>query len=195
MRTIETKIYKFGELKEEIKEKVIKVVKKDIEEEYCKYWLKEDMEEKAKELLKKYFGDDAWLREVYYDLSYSQGSGAMVAFELKYYNLDLNIFNTGRYCHERVFGIEECYYNKFELSFKREEKLREKIIKMNEELTKFGHEQIEHFRNVSIEEIETYCNDTELEFTENGEIYCWETNLLKTEEFIVGKQLEYFKRS
>lgn len=42
------------------------------------------MEEKSRILLEKYFKNNANFINVFYDLSYSQGSGAMIEFDLLY---------------------------------------------------------------------------------------------------------------
>lgn len=128
------KLYKFNELKKEIQDKLID---KEIEiqsQDYCEFFLKNDMEEKASVLLQEYFNIKNGCDGVYYDLSYSQGSGSMTEFTInvedlnKKYNIltdeelryiqdkgiinDIHIkHNNSNYYHEYCFKIE--YYDNF----------------------------------------------------------------------------------
>jgi len=87
MRTIEEKIYNYDELSEEVKERLLEKQKERELESYCEYCLIEDMRYKARELVKEYF-NGATFNNVYYDLSYCQGSGAMIEFTINI--VDLN---------------------------------------------------------------------------------------------------------
>ena len=71
-------IYNFDELSEEIQEQLVKKEAEILTENYCDYCLEEDMEEEAKELIGKAFGNKAVFQNVYYSLSYCQGDGAMI---------------------------------------------------------------------------------------------------------------------
>lgn len=128
------KLYKFNELKKEIQEKLIN---EEIEEQknfYCEMCLNADMIDKASELLKEYFNIQNGCDDVYYDLSYSQGSGSMIEFTIniedlnKKYNIlnneelrfiqDKGIINNiniihgnSNYNHEYTFTIN--YYDNF----------------------------------------------------------------------------------
>ena len=114
-------IYKFEELKEEVKEKVKEKRKKELEEDFLKFALYELMWDKANKLLKENFGEKAKIIDVYYDLDYAQGSGAMIAFELNYYNIDIIVRHRGNYYHEYTFCLK---YNDYEyLGEKREKQL------------------------------------------------------------------------
>lgn len=127
--TKEYKVYDFDELKEDVKEKVVERFQEQNAEDYCEYYLEEDMEYNAQELLEKYFGKDVKLDRVYYDLSYCQGSGSMIAFTIniedlnKKYNFltdeemrfvqdkgivnEISIYhNDNHYYHEYTFSIE-----------------------------------------------------------------------------------------
>ena len=165
MRT-ETKkinIYKFDELEENIQKRLIEKEIQYQSEFYCNYCLKDDMEEEAEILLKKYFKNNATLKNVYFDISYSQGSGAMIEFELTYYNKPITIKQHGYYCHAKSFIIDNDYL----LTDKQEEQLKWKIIEMNEELTKIGYNLI---KNVETEEeAKEYLQG--LEFLSDGSIY------------------------
>ena len=101
---------------------------------YCDCCLKSDMEEKAKELLDKYF-KGAIFNNVYYSLGYCQGDGAMIEFSIeiedfnKYYHVfnneemkflldydiieKIEVIQSGRYYHKYAFDINICYNNAY----------------------------------------------------------------------------------
>jgi hypothetical protein len=158
-------IYNFDELSEDTKEHLIKKECEILTEEYCDYYLKEDMEEEAKELIKKTFGEKAVFQGIYYSLSYCQGDGAMVEFDLVYYgkNLSIKHDNYCHYYHENSFKIIE---NNEGLTKKQHEQLHKKIYNINKQLTKYGYSFIEYDRTEqAIEQLNNY------EFYENGDIY------------------------
>lgn len=134
MRIIERKIYKFNELSKEVQDRLIKKEQENVRNDYVEFCLYDDMVEKSKELLKKYFGSDVEFERVLYDLSYSQGSGAMIEFDINIEKLNskYKIFskeeerfltdkgvvnniivrhNDNFYYHEYTFGIDYNYYN------------------------------------------------------------------------------------
>ena len=162
MREITQKIYNFNELDEEIQKKLIEKEKENQKELFCECFLLEKMQEKAKELLQKYFKNSATFGRVFYSLSYCQGDGAMIEFELKYYNKIVQVKHHGHYYHEKSFQV--CSY---ELTEKQEKQLKEKIYKMNCELVKYGYDLIE-FEYPDNEIIEILNED---EYFENGNIY------------------------
>lgn len=172
MRT-ETKIiniYRFDELSEEVKEKLIQQEMQSQLEFYCETYLLEDMEEKAKELIKQYFGDKAIFINTYYDLDYSQGRGAMIEFEASYCGKSFRVKQRGFYYHERAFEIIETIDEYFSRGFTQGQylKLKEKIVAMNRELVSYGDSIIEDeemFKEQALEYLQ------EQEFTEDGEIY------------------------
>lgn len=165
MKTItkQINIYEFKELKKEIQDKLIEEEREDQKDIYCEDCLLDDMKLKAIELLKKYFNNKATFKNVYYDLSYCQGSGAMIEFNLNYYNKPVEIKHNGFYYHERSFSI-----NIYELTEKQEKQLKNKIIKMNEELAKAGYSYIEYFDEMPDSEIINILSD--FDYLENGEI-------------------------
>lgn len=164
MRIIKQNIYNFDELSKDIQEKLIEKEKENQKELFLECFLLDEMQEKAKELLQKYFKNNAEFKNVYYSLSYCQGDGAMIGFDLKYYNKTLTIKHQGYYCHERSFRICE---NDFALSEKQEKKLKEKIIKINKELCEFGYNLIEY--DISDEKVKELLQENE--YFSNGEIY------------------------
>lgn len=160
------KAYNFKELSKEIQEKLIEKEKKEIENLYCETCLFDDMEEEAINLLEKNFKNKANYKKIYYDLSYCQGSGAMIEFDLLYYNKNIKIkHNNGFYYNENSFEIIEEYGE--ELTEKQYKQLKEKIYNINCLLTKYGYKNIEYFWNAEKEAIENLKNKL---FTINGEI-------------------------
>lgn len=156
-------IYKFEELKEDVKQKLIEREVEDQHEIYCENFLYEAMEEKAQELLKKYFkNNNAKINAIYYDLSYTQGSGAMFEFDLTYYNKSVSIKQFGHYYHARSFVIDS-----YSLTDQQEEQLKEKTIKMFEELEKYGYNLVD-YRMAKDEAIDIL---SENEYLEDGQIY------------------------
>ena len=147
-------VYKFNELSEKIQEELLEKETSNCQNFFCEFFLKDEMEEKAKELLNIFFGKNAKFNRVLYDLSYCQGSGAMIEFKLKYYNSNISIKNYGLYSHEYSFIIDYDDYNY--LNEKRENYLKEKIIKMNKDLAKYGYDLIDfdNFKDEAIVSLE-----------------------------------------
>ena len=128
MRKIERTIYKFEELEKDIQEKLIEKEREYQRDSYCECFLYDDMEEKASDLINDYFGITSDYLKVYYDLSYCQGSGAMIEFDINIedlnnkYNIydeeeikfikdkgiinNITIRHSGNYYHERSFIID-----------------------------------------------------------------------------------------
>ena len=129
----EYKIYKFDELNDDVKTELIEKERHIQSEGYCEYCLNDDMGLKASDLLNDYFNIESDYLYTYYDLSYSQGSGAMIEFDInikdlnkKYkifsdeeirFLMDKGIVNDIRirhndnyYYHEYTFGIDWYYY-------------------------------------------------------------------------------------
>lgn len=158
-------VYKFNELTKEIQEELLEKETNNCQNFFCEFFLKDEMEEKAKKLLNTFFGENAEFNRVLYDLSYCQGSGAMIEFELKYYNSNISIKNYGLYSHEYSFIIDYNNYNY--LNEKRKNYLKEKIIKMNKELTKYGYDLID-FDNFKDEALENLKDSL---FLENGSFF------------------------
>lgn len=160
------KIYNFDELSKEIQQELIK---KEIEEQaevYCETFLLEDMQEEARRLLDKNFGDKATFKGVYYDLSYCQGSGAMIEFDLIYYNKHVTLKHSSNlYCHAYTFSIIENYGE--ELTEKQYEQLEKKVYFINKKLEKAGYNFIE-WRETE-EEAREFLRENE--YLENGAIY------------------------
>lgn len=157
-------IYDFDELSPVIQEELIRKEEENIRQADIEDFLEEEMSNLAELLLEENFGEKAILKGVYYDLGYYQGCGAMIEFDLNYCGKDVEIRrNNGNYYHERSFEIIENGKELTELQYKT---LKEKIIKINEQLTKYGYQYIEEDRTEQAIEQLKDCM-----FYENGEIY------------------------
>lgn len=161
--TIQKNIYNFEELDKNVQKKLIENEIKYQQDFFCNEFLEEEMKNVAGELLEKYF-KGAELIRVNYDLSYCQGSGAMIEFKMEYYGKNVWVRQFGHYCHERSFAIES------DLTEKVERKLKEKIVSMNTELAKKGYEMIEYYStDEGINDVIDILKENE--YLENGEIY------------------------
>lgn len=130
----EYKVYEFDELKDDIKKKVLEKEKEYMKESYIDCCLYDDMGCKASDLINDYFGITSDYLKTYYDLSYCQGSGAMVEFDINIVDLnnkykvfsneeisfmvDNNIIeyidvrhDNSNYYHEYTFSVNHDYYN------------------------------------------------------------------------------------
>ena len=96
MRTVtkQYNVYKFNELAKEVQSKVIQDEIENQVQIYCECMLHNDLQEDAERLLEKYF-ENAKILDVQYDLGYTQGSGAMIEFEIDIDTLNnkYNIFS------------------------------------------------------------------------------------------------------
>lgn len=132
----EYELYTFDELSDDVKQKLIEKERQYQLETYCDLDLYDDMGQKASDLLNDYFGITSDYLKTYYDLSYSQGSGSMVEFDINIVDLNntYNVFskeemafitdkgivndirirhNDNYYHHEYTFGIDYDYYNDY----------------------------------------------------------------------------------
>jgi hypothetical protein len=131
--TKEYNLYKFEELDKNVQESILERYIESEIEFYCDCCLKDVLGEKASDLLNDYFGITSDYLDTYYDLSYCQGSGAMIEFDInikdlnnkykifsdneiellnnKYVVSDIRIrHNNNFYCHEYTFGIDCDFY-------------------------------------------------------------------------------------
>ena len=153
-------IYEFKELDQNTQERLIEKEQQYNVEAYCDCCLYEELEEKARELLRKNFKNSK-LNNLYYDFSYSQGDGVCLEFDFIYFNKNISIKQEGRYTHERSFTIWG------DITEKQEDKLTEKIININRELKKYGYNLIE---SVATRE-SAISNLEEFYFLQNGDIF------------------------
>ena len=133
--TKEYEVYKFNELEKEVQEKVLERYMQYEYEFYVDNILYDDMIELAKDSLQNYF-KGAEYNNIYYNLSYSQGSGAMIEFNIDLKDLNnkykmltdeemkkcsdigyttIKVYhNNSRYCHERTFDIDWCDFTTYD---------------------------------------------------------------------------------
>lgn len=160
-------VYEFDELDKKVQDELIE---KEIQEQhdfYCEVLLEEDMEEKAKELLKKYFGDKADFKNVYYSLSWCQGDGAMIEFDTYYYNKFVKVRHSGNYYHSMSFKIDDISTYDEYLTDTQTEQLEAKIIRMNGELETYGWKLVDYY--ITDDEAKDYLRD--FKYFENGEVF------------------------
>lgn len=156
-------IYNFDELKKEIQEQLIEEEQERQAEAYCEICLYGDMKEQALILLQKYFGNKAEYKGIEYSLTWSQGDGAMIEFDLYYYNKFIKIrHNNNFYCHARTFCIDS-----YELTEKQEKDLYNKIVKMNKEFEKIGWNLVQYTPDK--EQCIEFLKD--FKYLENGEVF------------------------
>lgn len=156
-------VYNFDELSKEVQKNLIEKEIQEQNELYIDTFLLEDMQEEAKQLIKKYFKNNKTeFKAVYYDLSYCQGRGAMIEFNLYYYNKYIKIKHYGHYEHERSFTIDS-----WDLTEKQEEQLYNKIVMMNQELVKIGDNLIQY--TITEDEARDFLNDSK--YLEDGTIF------------------------
>ena len=160
-------VYEFEELDEEIKQKLIEEEKQQQKEFYLDNFLIEDMQDKSIELLKKYFGKNATFKNVYYSLAYCQGDGAIIEFDLYYYNKFVKIRHKGHYYNKYSFIIDDIDTYSNYLTEKQEKQLKEKIIKMNDELEKYGWQLVDY--EISDNEAIEFLK--EFNYLKNGEVF------------------------
>lgn len=192
----EYNVYKFEELEKDIQEKLLEKYMQNEQEIYCECLLEYDMRELAKDLLQEYF-KGAEFKRVFYDLSYCQGSGAMIEFTIDLKDLNnkykmltneevkkcsdigytnIKVYhNNSHYYHERTFDIDWNDYtdndNFEEIQNKIDTTIdlfKNDIVEMNQELTKSGYEQLENEEYFK-ENARIVLND--LEFLENGDVF------------------------
>ena len=132
--TKEYTVYKFNELEKDVQEEVLKRYTESEHEFYVDNELYDDMVDLAQNTLENYF-KGAKYNNIYYDLSYSQGSGAMVEFDIDLKDLNnkykmltdeeikkcsdigytnIKVYhNNSRYYHERTFDIDWCDFTMY----------------------------------------------------------------------------------
>lgn len=154
-------LYEFKELEKEVQEKVL--IKFRENEEFC--FLKEDLEYYIKDKLKELNYNIIELA-VYYDLSYSQGSGAMFIGILEKDNKRYIIKHSGHYNHYNSKTID--IYNIEDGEEIEDNDFNNLYVSLCKDLEEYGYSTIEEIlkdENI-IETIEL----NEYYFTKNGKI-------------------------
>lgn len=129
----EINIYQFNELSEDVKEKVKRNVMEEEQEYYFDVQLEEDIYTETSECIINDYFIGAKINNIYYDFSYSQGSGAICEFTIRIEDLNnkYNILNkeelrfitdkgmiseikvrhdNSNYYHEYTFKVYYDYY-------------------------------------------------------------------------------------
>lgn len=125
----EYEVYSFDELDEDIQEKLIEKEQEEQKEFYLEWYLYEDMVEESKRLLDKYFNYENEFKNVYYDLSYCQGSGAMIEFSINIVDLNKKykflsdeelrfIQDKGIINEIEIYHSDSYYYHEYTFSIK-----------------------------------------------------------------------------
>lgn len=186
-------VYKFEELEKDIQEEIMERYIKISYECYIDTMLYDDMVDLAQNTLEKYF-KGAEYKHIYYDLSYSQGSGSMVEFNIDLKDLNnkykmlsqeeiQGLENFGEtnikvyhdkscYCHEYTFDIDWNDYTDNDNFEKIQNKIdtmidlfRQDIVLMNKDITRDGYNMLEDKATFEQMAME-HIND--LEFLSNG---------------------------
>lgn len=172
------KLYKFYELKKDVKEKVLNSFRE--QNEYL--FLEENLSELLKELLKKHkikSTDFTTLDDfkVLYDLSYSKGSGVCFTGNFEWKNHNIGIPHNFGYYHKYSTDIE--FYEEYDedeltelvnekIVETREKEFKEIYYKICDEIEKEGYKQIEY--EESEENIKEIIKINGYTFRENGDI-------------------------
>lgn len=170
MKTItkEYKIYEFNELSEKAKNKAIEWYRNACYEDELPF-LFENMQYHLEELLKKnrMKCSDS---KVYYDLSYSQGSGAMFIGTVQWKSYIVNIKHYDMYCHHnsKEFTIESAKTSK-EARAEVYAEFNELYVNICKQLERLGYQYIEDY--TSDDSIADTFQANEYEFLEDGTIF------------------------
>lgn len=198
MRTIkkEFKVYNFNELEKDIQEKLLQDYIESAYESYCNANLYDDVLDNASDILQTYF-KNAELNDVCYDLSYSQGNGVVIEFNIDLEDINniyhilskramqkineigytnIKVKQQGYYYHEHSYNLDYQDYTYYIDDFENEQKqldnlmeqFEKDIVNMNKDITKKGFELIEN-REYFEEQARTTLN--ELEFLEDGGVF------------------------
>ena len=198
MKTIVKKynVYEFNELKEEIQKELIEKEAERQAEIFCEWDLLDYMKEEARDILTNELGKSNFIDvNILYDLSYCQGSGAMIEFNtyLEYINHKFKIFtnkeleifkkygsiikvyhDNNYYCHENSFSIDTLSLNySIDYALNNEEITKNKYNKLEE--------KIEKFENVFYE----FC------YSINTELKKYGYSLLEDQEYFEEQAKDY----
>lgn len=176
MRTAEINIYKFEELSNAGKEKVINRFRDNNDISF----LKEDLEEELNRLLKENNIDVINNCDFYYSLSYSQGDGVCFVGQFKYKKYRITVNHKGHYYHYRSVNFEYEYYEPYDKEGNEIVMSRDEHKAINDEFSsiykdiclkieKLGYDIIE--TENSEEHIKEDIEANAYEFYDNGDIY------------------------
>jgi len=162
MKTItkEYKVYEFKELSREAKDKAIETWYTDIE---GFDFLSDDMKSELEILLQDAGVEVIELGKIYYDLSYSQGSGAMFEGIYKWQEKEFTVKHSGHYYHYNSKTIDT------EANKALEDAFNLLYVSICKKLEKFGYSVIEYRMND--DEFQEHCEANEYQFLENGKLF------------------------
>ncbi len=176
MRTVEINIFKFDELSEKVKDKVINRFR----ENNSMPFLKEDLEEELNHLLKENNIEKISNNDLYYSLSYSQGDGVCFTGQFKFKKYIVTITHKGHYYNHNSAIFEYEYYepndkegNELKMSVDEYKIINNKFSSIYKDICKktekAGYGMIE--TKNSEDHIKEEINSNEFEFFDNGDIY------------------------
>ena len=173
MRTVEVNIYKFDELSDKAKERIIIRFRESNDmpffSEELNEILKALLNENKIEILGKY--------NFYYSLSHSQGDGVCFVGEFKYKGYKMTITHQGNYYHYKSINIQHESYDEEDNSkimwdgeFRSvDDEFRSIYKNICNEIEKIGYDIIDHEN--SEECIKENIESNGYEFFNNGDIY------------------------
>lgn len=172
MRSVEIDIYKFDELPDKVKEKVVNRFRENNDFPF----LKDDLEEELNRLLKENNIEIIRNYDFYYSLSYSQGDGFRFVGQFKYKKYRVTITHLGHYYHYKSVNIEYEYYDGEEYNAISNDEYKTIDTEFSfiykdicKKMEKFGYNIIEEENNE--EHIKEEINANGYEFFDNGDIY------------------------
>lgn len=193
-------VYKYNELSKEKQEEILKEYQTRCSEDFANHFLEDELNEKAAELLQTNFKDiKTELIEVYYDLDYSQGSGAMIAFNTtieeinkKYKKLnneevqkiiDVNCndvivqhYSGSRYYHENSFDVDYQDITYYEDNLEEIDKKIDDMIELfKSDVYSINHDLVKYGYNLLDydykEEAILQINEDNHDYFINGEVF------------------------
>jgi hypothetical protein len=168
MKTKQINIYKYDELSDKVKDKVLSYFRD--KNEFC--FLNDELNESLNELLKDNGVKVLDGLKLMYSLSYSQGDGVMFEGNFQYKGVIFNVKHQGHYYHEYSKTIE--YDDDGEDDLKSDLKqiifneFSELYLEICDKVKKLGYSAIEYEN--SEESIKDNIDANEYYFRENGEI-------------------------
>ena len=163
MKEVKVKVYKFDELEDKIKEKVIEKFQNENDFVFLSDFLKDELEILLNE--KGIKSDNAVIMN--YNLSYSQGSGVAINGCFEYKDFFIKIEARDEFKNSMNFNISKDY-NDVE-NEKIINKIKNMFYEICDKLMKFGYDTIEYEN--SEEAIKENIENNEFLFRKNGKIW------------------------
>lgn len=168
MKTKQINIYKFDELNDKVKQKVLNRFRDNNDYPF----LEEELNESLKELLQEYKIKALDTPKLLYSLGYSQGDGVMFEGNFEFNGVEFSVKHDGHYYHSNSKTIDyddydgdnlesdlkEMVYNDFNFFYK----------EICDKMKKLGYDSIEN--DDSEQTIKDNIDANDYYFTENGDI-------------------------